>query len=86
MCIGNGIPALLGRFREQTTKGFMWKDIGLSDWYFDSDSKFEMERLTAAVLELANDSQGCIKRARKAQNYVNSLNQKCIGQVRRNIT
>ena len=63
----------------------MWKDIGLSDWYFDSDSKFDMDRLTAAVLELANDPQGC-KRAKKAQNYVNSLNQKCVGQVRRNIT
>ena len=86
MCIGNGIPALLGRFREQTTKGFMWKDIGLSDWYFDSDSKFDMDRLTAAVLELANDSQGCIKRARKAQNYVNSLNQKCVNLVRKHVT
>jgi hypothetical protein len=64
----------------------MWKDIGLSDWYFDSDSKFEMERLTAAVLELANDSQGCIKRARKAQNYVNSLNQKCVNLVRKHVT
>ena len=53
----------------------MWKDIGLSDWYFDSDSKFDMDRLTAAVLSLANDPQGSIKRAKKAQNYVNSLNQ-----------
>jgi hypothetical protein len=86
MCIGNGIPALLGRFSEQTTKGFMWKDIGLSDWYFDSDSKFDMDRLTEAVLELANEPQECIVRAKKAQDYVNSLNQKCIGQVRRNIT
>ena len=59
---------------------------GLSDCYFDSDSKFDMDRLTAAVLELANDPQGSIKRAKKAQNYVNSLNQKCVGQVRRNIT
>ena len=84
MCIGNGIPALLGRFREQTTKGFMWKDIGLSDWYFDSDSKFDMDRLTAAVLELANDPQGCIERAKKAQNYVNSLNQKCVGTLEEN--
>jgi len=81
MCIGNGIPALLGRFSEQTTKGFMWKDIGLSDWYFDSDSKFDMDRLTAAVLELANEPQECIERAKKAQDYVNSLNQKCIGKL-----
>jgi len=35
---------------------------------------------------LANDPLGCIERAKKAQDYVNSLNQKCIGQVRRNIT
>ena len=64
----------------------MWKDIGLSDWYFDSDSKFDMDRLTAAVLELANDREGSIRQAINAQNYVNSLNQKCIGQVRRNVT
>ena len=84
MCIGNGIPALLGRFREQTTKGFMWKDIGLSDWYFDSDSKFDMDRLSAAVLELANDTEGSIRQAINAQNYVNSLNQKCIGKLAEN--
>jgi hypothetical protein len=33
---------------------------------------------------LANDSQGCIKRAKKAQDYVNSLNQKCIGKLEEN--
>ena len=84
MCIGNGIPALLGRFREQTTKGFLWKDIGLSDWFFDSDSKFDMDRLTAAVLELANDAQEFIKRAKKGQGYVNTLNQKCVGILEEN--
>ena len=62
----------------------MWKDIGLSDWYFDSDSKFDMDRLTAEVLELANDQQGCIRRAKKAQNYVNFLNQKCVGTLEEN--
>jgi len=31
MCIGNGIPAVVCRFKEQTTKGFMWEDIGLGD-------------------------------------------------------
>ena len=62
----------------------MWKDIGLSDWYFDSDSKFDMDRLTEAVLELANDPQECIERAKKVQDYVNSLNQKCIGKLEEN--
>ncbi len=37
MCVGNGIPAIVCRFAEQTSKGFMWKDIGLGDWLFDLD-------------------------------------------------
>jgi hypothetical protein len=43
-----------------------------------------MDRLTAAVLELANEPQECIERAKKAQDYVNSLNQKCIGKLEEN--
>jgi hypothetical protein len=35
MCIGNGVPAIVCRFAEQTSKGFMWRDIGLGDWLFD---------------------------------------------------
>lgn len=54
MCIGNGIPAFVGRFKEQASKGFMWKDIGLSEWCFDSDTKFDMEQLAPQVLQLAN--------------------------------
>ena len=53
MCIGNGIPAFVGRFAEQTSKGFMWKDIGLSEWLFDSDSVLDMEQLGPRVLDLA---------------------------------
>ncbi len=53
MCIGNGVPAFVGRFKEQTSKGFMWKDIGLSEWYFDSDTTFDMEQLVPMVLQLA---------------------------------
>ena len=42
MCIGNGIPAIVCRFAEQTTKGFMWRDIGLGDWLFDLDKEEEL--------------------------------------------
>ncbi len=37
MCVGNGVPAIVGRFEEQTSKGFMWRDIGLGEWLFDLD-------------------------------------------------
>ncbi|MDX9981187.1 MAG: polysaccharide pyruvyl transferase family protein [Lentisphaeria bacterium] len=52
MCIGNGIPALVGRFAEQTSKGFMWRDIGLDDWLFDLDQPEEAARIAPTVLEL----------------------------------
>jgi sugar phosphate isomerase/epimerase len=42
MCIGNGIPAIVCRWAEQTSKGFMWRDIGLGDWLFDLDKEDEL--------------------------------------------
>ncbi len=53
--IGHGIPALLCRFKEQTSKGFMWKDIGLSDWLFDHDFDEAEKRLTPTILGVIND-------------------------------
>jgi hypothetical protein len=29
------------RFAEQTTKGFMWREIGRGDWLFDHDISAE---------------------------------------------
>ncbi len=58
MGIGNGIPATVCRFAEQTSKGFMWRDIGLGDWLFDFDKEEEIPRLVPAVLAMANDPAG----------------------------
>jgi polysaccharide pyruvyl transferase WcaK-like protein len=55
MCVGNGVPAIVCRFAEQTTKGFMWRDIGLGDWLFDLDQPAERARIAATVLTLAKD-------------------------------
>jgi hypothetical protein len=70
MCIGNGVPAFVGRFMEQTVKGFMWKDIGLANWLFDSDSIFDMERLVPQVLWLANNPEKARKKALVAKEIV----------------
>lgn len=70
MCIGNGIPALVGRFPTQTSKGFMWKDIGLSEWYFDVDTRFDMEQLTPTVLDLARHPANAKKKALEARRIV----------------
>ena len=70
MCIGNGIPALVGRFEEQTSKGYMWHNIGLNDWFFDSDKQDQMDRLTSTVLSLAKDPKAARQKTQKAKEFV----------------
>lgn len=70
MCIGNGIPALVGRFAEQTSKGLMWRDIGLGDWLFDFDQPAEVERLTPTVLSLIRDPEAARRRVAAARELV----------------
>jgi hypothetical protein len=71
MCIGNGIPAIVCRFAEQTSKGFMWRDIGLGDWLFDVDSEKDLAGIVPAVLAMAKDPKAAKVKALKGQKFVN---------------
>jgi polysaccharide pyruvyl transferase WcaK-like protein len=55
MCIGQGIPAIVCRWAEQTTKGYMWDDIGLGEWLFDFDKEEDLARFPGVVLAMAKD-------------------------------
>jgi polysaccharide pyruvyl transferase WcaK-like protein len=55
MCVGNGIPAIVCRWAQQTSKGFMWRDIGLNEWLFDLDDEAQVPKVAPAVLALAKD-------------------------------
>lgn len=70
MCVGNGVPAIVGRFEEQTSKGFMWRDIGLGDWLFDFDQEQELARYVPAVLALAKDPNAARAKTAKARSFV----------------
>ncbi|SFJ05561.1 polysaccharide pyruvyl transferase family protein [Planctomicrobium piriforme] len=70
MCIANGVPALVGRFEEQTSKGFMWRDIGLGDWLFDMDQPDDVARLTPTLLTFVQDRPAVLEKVRKAQAIV----------------
>jgi polysaccharide pyruvyl transferase WcaK-like protein len=70
MCIGSGIPAIVCRWAEQTSKGYMWRDIGLSDWLFDLDQEAELQKVAAAVLAMAKDPAGSKAKAEKARDVV----------------
>ena len=70
MCIGAGIPAIVCRWAEQTTKGDMWRTIGLGDWLFDLDVESEKKKVAPAVLALAQDPSAARAKAEKARAIV----------------
>jgi hypothetical protein len=70
MCVGNGVPALVCRFAEQTSKGLMWRDIGLQEWLFDLDDPNDVARIVPAVLAVARDPAAARAKATTAQAFV----------------
>ena len=86
LCIGNGIPAIVCRWEEQSTKGLMWRDIGLSEWLFDFDSEDDVKRLPATVLALAQDLSAAKAKTRKARAFVQKEQQKTMTVVKKALT
>ena len=70
MCIGAGIPAIVCRWAEQTTKGDMWRTIGLGDWLFDLDVDADKKKVAPAVLAMAKDPAAARAKAQKARTLV----------------
>ncbi len=70
MCIGNGIPAIVCRSEEQTSKGIMWRDIGLGEWLFNLDEESEIPGIVPAVLALAKEPAAAKARAVRASALV----------------
>ncbi|MDO4573843.1 MAG: polysaccharide pyruvyl transferase family protein [Planctomycetia bacterium] len=70
MCIGNGIPAIVCRFAQQTSKGFMWRDIGLSDWLFDLDVESDLPKIGPAVFEMLTNREKSREKVAAAQEVV----------------
>ncbi|MEN3942868.1 polysaccharide pyruvyl transferase family protein [Prosthecobacter sp. SYSU 5D2] len=70
MCIGNGIPAIVCRWTEQTSKGLMWRDIGLGEWLFNMDEESEIPGIVPAVVAMAKDPAAAKAKALKGQAVV----------------
>lgn len=70
MAVGNGIPAIVCRFEEQTSKGLMWRDIGLGDWLFDFDREEDCQRLPQAVVDMAQNPAAARDKVTQAQRFV----------------
>jgi hypothetical protein len=86
MCIGAGVPAIVCRWAEQTSKGLMWKDIGLDDWLFDFDNEEAVQRLPDAVLQLAKDPAAAKRQAAAARKRVEIRQQETMGILKRQLS
>jgi polysaccharide pyruvyl transferase WcaK-like protein len=79
MALGNGTPALVCRFKQQTSKGYMWADIGLQDWLFDLDVEPDGSRITAALMAMAADPDAARAKAAKALDVVHARQRAAFG-------
>lgn len=82
LCIANSIPAIVGRWDEQTNKGFMWRDIGLDDWLFTMDDKARIAQIPETVLALAKDPAAAKAKAEKAKQIVLTKQKEQFGILR----
>ncbi|GAA5506028.1 polysaccharide pyruvyl transferase family protein [Novipirellula caenicola] len=83
MCIGHGVPAIVCRFEEQTSKGWMWEDIGLGDWLFDLDDEPRRQQLPATVLEMAKNPAAAKEKAAQARKFVEKRQRETMQQLSR---
>lgn len=85
MCIGQGIPAIVCRWSEQTTKGYMWSDIGLGEWLFDFDKEEDVKRLPATVLAMAKDPAKAKETAAKGRAFVEQRQRETMAVVKKEV-
>lgn len=69
MCIAHGIPAIVNRWVEQSSKIRMWDDIGLDEWQFNFDVEEEVEAFPKAVLEMAKHPARAKSKALRARQF-----------------
>jgi hypothetical protein len=85
MCIANDIPAIVCRFDEQTSKGYMWRDIGLGDWLFDMDTPKDVAGIVPAVLAMAKDPKAAKRNVAKAKKFVEQRQRETMDIVKKNL-
>lgn len=85
MALGNGIPAIVCRFAEQTSKGIMWRDIGLGDWLFDLDDEQDVARIVPAVLAMAKDPAAAKVKVAQARAFVEGRQRATLGVLKKEL-
>jgi len=85
MCVGNGVPAIVCRWAEQTSKGYMWEDIGLGDWLFNLDNEDEVANVASTVLAMAKDPAAAKAKAMKAKAFVENRQKETMAVLKKEL-
>jgi polysaccharide pyruvyl transferase WcaK-like protein len=86
MAVGNGIPAIVCRFAEQTSKGIMWRDVGLGDWLFDLDVEQQAASVPGAVIEMVSNLEASKAKTEAARQFVLAQQQQSMRIVQEQLT
>ncbi len=81
MCIAHDIPAIVCRWEEQSSKGYMWQDIGLKEWLFNFDQEEDISRFVPTVLAMATHTKAAKAKAVKARKLTASLHKIAMKEV-----
>lgn len=81
MALNQGTPAVVVRTAEQSSKGFMWKDIGLGDWLFDLDAEADEKNMARALLDMAGDPAAARGKVETAMAFVRKRQQETMAVV-----
>lgn len=84
MAVGNGIPAIVCRFEEQTSKGIMWRDVGLDEWLFDLDED-DHTGIVPAVLAMAKEPAAAKAKVAKARAFVEQRQRETMAVVKKHL-
>ncbi len=85
MAVGNGVPAIVCRFEEQTSKGIMWRDIGLGDWLFDLDQDEESKRIVSTVLAMVHDPAAARAKIAAAREFLQRRQRETMAVLRQTL-
>ena len=85
MAVGNGVPAVHLRFKEQTSKGVMWQDIGLGDWLIDLDGQVDGAKLAEVAIGFAKDPKAARAKVGEAMAFVRERQEETMAVVRKSL-
>lgn len=82
IALTQGTPAFYLRQPEDTIKGQMYYDIGLSDWVFEIENT-KAQDIVDRLMDVVNDYRNACEKLELSMDYVRDLQRKCMSHIRK---